>query len=84
MNHFVRDMFWHTMKPEIQGWVDSKAFEFAREESEGSWLNPTKWLERYIYADIHEIFFCEFPVLLYEWLLNLATQRKKFQRGELT
>ena len=25
MNHFVRDMFWHVMKLEIQEWMDSKA-----------------------------------------------------------
>ena len=47
-------------------------------------MNPTKWLERYIYTDIHEIFFCEFLVLLYEWLLKLASQRKKIQEREPT
>jgi hypothetical protein len=26
------------------------------------------WKERYIYTDMHEIFFVEFPCLLYEWL----------------
>ena len=67
-------MFCHLENLEIQEWVDSKALEFAREESEGSRLNPTKWLEKYIYTDIHEILFCEFPILLYEWLLKLATQ----------
>ena len=72
-------MFWHPMKPKIQEWVEVKALEFAREESEGSCLNPTKWLERYIYTDIHEIFFCEFHVLLYGWWLKLATQQFFFQ-----
>ena len=64
VNQFVRDMFYHPTKPEIQDWVDSKALEFAREESDRSRLNPTKWWERYIYTDIHEILFCEFHVLL--------------------
>ena len=36
VNHFVRDMFWKPTKPKIQEWVDFKALEFAREESEGS------------------------------------------------
>ena len=66
VNHYVRDMFWNLMKLEIQEWVDSKAYDFSWEESEGSRLNPTKFLEWYIYIDIHEIFFCEFPILLYE------------------
>ena len=59
MNHFVRDMFWHRTKLEIQE-VDFKALEFAREESEGSQLNLTKWLERYLYTDIHETVFMIF------------------------
>ena len=75
-------MLCHSTKPKIQDWVDSKEIEFARKESEGSWLNSTEWLERYLYTDIHEIFFCEFPVSLYEWLLRLATQRRNFQGGE--
>ena len=77
-------MFWYPTKTKIQEWVDSKAVEFSQEESEGSWLNPTKLLERYIYTEIHEIFFCELPVFFYEWLLKLAIQRKNFQWGEPT
>ena len=84
VNNFVRDMFWHPTKPKFQEWVDFKALDFAREESEGSWLNPTKWLEWYLYTDIHEILFAEFPSLLYEWLLKLATQKKYFQGREST
>ena len=61
------------MKLEIQDWVEFKTLEFAQEKSEGSQLNPKEWLEWYIYTDVHEIFFCEFPILLYEWLLKLTT-----------
>ena len=79
MNHFGEDMLWHPMKPEIQDWVDFKALEFAREESEGSQLIPVEWLDRYLYTDIHDILFCEFPIFLHEWLLMLATQQRNFQ-----
>ena len=58
----VRDMFWYPTKPEIQDSVEFKKLEFAQEESEGSWMNPKEWLDRYIYTDIHDIFFCEFPL----------------------
>ena len=78
----ARDMFWRPIKLEIQQWVDFKALEFAREENEGSWLNPAKWLERYLYTDIHEIFFFEFHILLYEWFFKWPTQWKKFQERE--
>ena len=75
-------MLWLLMKPEIQYWVDFKALEFAQEESKGSWLNPTKWLSRYLYTDIHEIFFSEFSIVLQEWLQKLATQEINFQGRE--
>ena len=41
-----------------------------------------KWLEWYIYSDIHEVFFAEFPIVLHEWLCKLATQQRNFQGGE--
>ena len=76
-------MFWHPMKPEIQYWVDFKSLEFTQEESEGSWLSPTEWLEKYLYIDIHDIFFSEFSIVLYEWLLNFVTWKKNFQERDL-
>ena len=79
---FCEGHVWHPTKPKIQEWVDFKSLEFTWEENEGSWLNITNWLERYLYTNIHEIFFCEFPILFYEWLLKLETQWKKFQGGE--
>ena len=43
-----------------------------------------KWLERYIYLDIHKILFTEFPIVLYEWLFKLKTQKNNSQGGEPT
>ena len=34
----------------------------------------------YIYSDIHEILFIKFPIILQEWLSELATRRTNFQR----
>ena len=45
MNHSSGDIFWQPTKPKIIDQVDFKALEFAWEESEGSRLNPAKWLE---------------------------------------
>ena len=42
------------------------------------------WLDRYIHDGPHEWFFCEFPVILHEWLGNFASKKKKFQGGEPT
>ena len=76
-------MFWYPTKPKIQDWVDYKALEFAWEESEGSRLRSTEWLERHLYPNIHDIFFTNF-LSYFMWLLKLVTQRKNFQRGEPT
>ena len=64
--------------------MDAKELEFAQKESEGSRWISTEWLEWYIYLDIHEILFFEFPTLLYEWLSKLTTQKKIFQGEEPT
>ena len=70
------------MKPEIQDWVDFKALEFTQEERKGSRWNPTEWLGRYLYTDIHEIFFSKFPIMFHEWLSKLETQQGNFQGVE--
>ena len=51
---------------------------FAQEESEGTWLSAEIWLDEYIYSNIHEIFFVEFPILLHEWLVGLAAKQTNF------
>ena len=45
-------------------------------------LSTENWIDEYIYSDIHEIFFAEFPILLYEWLSRLVTKQTNFQRRD--
>ena len=40
-------------------------------------------MDDYIYSDIYEIFFDEFPILLHEWLVGLAAKQTNFQRREI-
>ena len=42
------------------------------------------WLDIYTHDDPHEWFFCEFPIILYEWMAKFASKKKNFQGGELT
>ena len=70
------------MKNEIEYWLDSKTLEFAQEESTRTWLSAKKWIDKYIYSDIHKIFFVGFPILLHEWLSILATKQTNFERRE--
>ena len=62
--------------------MDSKTLAFAQEESAGTRLSTEKWIDEYIYSDVHEIFFAELSILLHEWLLRLATKQTSFQRRE--
>ena len=74
---------WHPTKNEIKDWLESKTLTFVQEESAGSQLSTENWLNRYIYSDIHEIFFAEFPILLHKWLSILVTRQTNFQKREV-
>ena len=67
-------MLWHLTKKEIEDWLESKTVAFAQEESARSRLSTKNWLGRYIFSDIHDIFFEYFPIVLHEWLSILETQ----------
>ena len=72
------------MKEEIEDWLDAKTLVFAQEESAGMWFSIERWLDNYIYSNIHKIFFAEFPVLLNEWLVGLASRRTNYQTREIS
>ena len=61
------------MKEDIEDWLYAKPRVFVQEESAGTWFSAERWLDDYIYSDIHEILFVEFPILLHEWLVGLAS-----------
>ena len=77
-------MFWHPTQPEIEGWFDLKLREFAEAENQNPKLSMGHWLDRYIYDGPHEWFFCEFPILLHEWLAKFTKKKTNFQGGEST
>ena len=72
------------MKEDIEDWLDAKTLVFVQEESAGTQFSIERWLVDYIFFDIHEIFFIEFPVLLHEWLLGLKSRRTNSQTREIT
>ena len=71
------------MKEDIEDWMDAKTLVFTQEESAGTWFSVERWLDEYIYSDIHEIFFAELPILLHEWLVGFASRRNNFQAREI-
>jgi hypothetical protein len=41
-------------------------------------MSDKKWMQRYVFTDLHEIFFGEFPKILTEWLERLVEKTRRF------
>jgi hypothetical protein len=66
-------MRWHPTKEEIQYWVEEKEHDFSLRETQGLRVNAKQWKDMYLYSDMHDIFFTEFPSLLHEWIKRKDT-----------
>ena len=66
--------FWHPSKEEIENWVESKERVFAERENINPRISIEEWLQRYVFTDLHEIFFATFPIDLHEWLSRLGEE----------
>ena len=75
-------MLRHPKKNEIEDWMDSKTLEFAQEGSTGTRLSVDNLIDKYIYYNIHEIFFAKFLIILYEWFSRVEIKQPNFQRRE--
>jgi hypothetical protein len=52
---------WRPTKEEIGKWLDMKEIEFVVDQNKNPWISAEKWLQRYVFTDLHEIFFVDFP-----------------------
>jgi hypothetical protein len=59
---------WNPMKVEIESWLKTKELEFAQKDNRNPKLTPHKYLDKYVFTDLHEVFFCDFPHVLQEWI----------------
>lgn len=59
-------------KKEVEKWIDRKLHEFTAQENRSWNLSKEEWLNRYMYTDKHEIFFCSFSCELQEWFSESA------------
>jgi hypothetical protein len=51
-------------KEEIESWLKTTELEFAQEDNRNPRVTPCKYLEKYVFTDLHEVFFYGFPHLL--------------------
>jgi hypothetical protein len=63
---------WFPSKTEIQKWIEEKEKEFAEAQNKNPNISTKDWLRRYIFTDIHKIFFGGIHKELYEWLVRLV------------
>ena len=77
-------MFWHLTQPKIEGWFDLKLREFVEAKNKNPKLSTSNWLDRYIHDGPHKWFFCDFLVVLYEWMENFTSKKTNFRGGEPT
>ena len=60
------------MKKEIQKWIEDQEKDFVEAQNKNPNISIEDLLGRYIFIDIHEIFFGGIHWDLYEWLARLA------------
>jgi hypothetical protein len=60
-----------SQKSRDQNLVKKKELEFAQKDNRNPRITPRKYLEKYVFTDLHEVFFCDFPHLFQEWILRL-------------
>ena len=59
--------------------MDRKIHEFAVQDNINMHLTKDELLDRYLYTKIHEIFFCTFPIDLYEWIAKLVDDQGRWR-----
>jgi len=65
---------WRPTEKEIETWLKDKALEFVVKENKNPNHDAERWLQDYIYSDLHEIIFVELPIILTEWLVRLCEE----------
>ena len=63
---------WFPSKTEIQKWIEEQERDFVEDHNKNPNISTEDWLGRYIFTDIHEIFFGGIHQELYEWLARLT------------
>jgi hypothetical protein len=59
---------WNPTKVEIESWLKTKELDFAQKDNKNLKLTPHKYLDKYVFIDLHEVFLFDFPHILHEWI----------------
>ena len=72
-------MFWRPSVKEIGDWVEATYQKFAEQENKGPRRSSDNFLQRYVFTDIHEIFFGSIHIELHQWLSRLTERKTNFK-----
>jgi len=72
-------MFWRPTKKEISKWLAGKEREYDQKKNRNPWMSDEQWMQRYVYAKLHDVFFGEFPIILTDWLEILVENTGKYR-----
>jgi hypothetical protein len=56
---------------EMEIWLKMKDLEFAQKDNRNPNLTPRKYMDKYVFNNLHEVFFCDFPLVFQEWISRL-------------
>jgi hypothetical protein len=68
---------WNPTKVEIERWLIVQELDFSHKENRSLGFNPRHYLERYIFSEIHESLFSEFPTISQKWITCLKDTHPK-------
>jgi hypothetical protein len=55
---------WNPEKEEIERWIRNKELELAEKDNRNPRITTRKYLQKYVFTNLHGIFFSDFPHLL--------------------
>ena len=67
---------------EIGDWIEETYLNFAEQENKDRSHSANKFLQRYVFGDVYEIFFGSIHIELHQWLSRLIERRTNFQEGQ--
>ena len=67
---------------EIGDWIEETYLKFAEQENKDPRRSSDKFLQRYIFDDIYEIFFGSIHIELHQWLSRLIEIRTNFEEDQ--
>jgi hypothetical protein len=72
---------WFPSKTKIQKWIEEQKRDFAEALNKNPSISTKDWLGRYIFTNMHDIFFAGVHKELYEWLGRLEDTQFEIRSG---